>query len=63
MYTEESWLVIDSEALRKCKKIHTVRERVDLGVLSLGPVDPAKASKCVLPVDVHSARATNTLTT
>ena len=41
----------------------TVGKRIDLGVLAGVPVDSAKARKGVLAVDVHGARATDTLTT
>lgn len=36
-------------------------KRVDLGILVRSPVDSAQASKGVLAVDVHGARAADTL--
>ena len=41
--------------------VRTVRKRVDLGVLGLVALDAAKASERVLSVDVHRARAADTL--
>ena len=38
-----------------------MRKGVDLGVLGRVPVDPAEARQRVLAVDVHGARATDTL--
>jgi hypothetical protein len=39
-----------------------VRQRIDLGVLAFLPVNTAKASKGILPVDVHGAATANALT-
>jgi hypothetical protein len=38
-----------------------VREWVDFRVLALGAVDAAEARECVLAIDVHRTRATDTL--
>lgn len=36
-----------------------MRQRIDLGVLALSPIDSAEARECVLSVDVHRTGATN----
>ena len=47
---------------KEAEMMLTVREGVNLGVLATITVNSAKASKRVLAVDVHGARAANTLT-
>ena len=50
-----------TEARIYAYELRTVRERVDLGVFGGVPVNPAQARQRVLAVDVHGARAADTL--
>jgi tRNA U34 5-carboxymethylaminomethyl modifying GTPase MnmE/TrmE len=45
------------------RKKHTVRERIDLRVLILTRVNATETGEGVLAIDVHGARATDTLST
>jgi hypothetical protein len=40
---------------------NTVRQGVDLRVLALRPIDPTQTRQGVLPVDIHRARAADSL--